>query len=38
MKKLIGWVGGILATVIGGWLVFYFDQTPFNHDFRGYGH
>src|SRR5262245_22679958 len=28
MKKFLGWLGGILATIIGGYVLFYLTRTP----------
>lgn len=35
MGKFIGWLGGILATVIGGWLLWYLTRAPATTTFEG---
>jgi hypothetical protein len=35
MGKFIGWLGGILAVVIGGWLVWYLTRPPSTTTFEG---
>jgi len=35
MGKFLGWVAGILATAIGGWLVWYFTRPPATTTFEG---